>query len=634
MGVPTLSQISVYPVKSIAGITLPQSVAEAAGLQFDRRFVLSDNHGRFITARTESRLALIQARLTEEGMLLHAPGMPQILVRYKDLSDHYQNVTVWQDEISAQYCAPAYDQWFSEYLGRPCQLLYFGALSQRQAFGTKHPVSFADGYPLLLISQGSLDALNQRLETPMLMSRFRPSLVVANTAAFAEDSWQQIRIGSAEFRVYSPCARCVMTTLAPGSAEPHPLREPLATLQSFRSNDDGEIMFGQNLLVLKPGLITQGDKVEVLSTCTAPLYVDKRSNTQTSIPERQTEDPGFTLLCTGIREDTHDVKTFEFCHYDGGSVAYLAGQHIAIELVIDGEVVRRRYTLSSSPEQPQRVTITVKRKPEGRASNYLHDRFDVGYIVHVRKVEGHFHLPVSAGSGEPLLFISAGSGVTPLLSMLRTLASRETSARQTSPNLVFLHSARTAGDIIAREEVAQLANRHGNCDVLYTLTRETQVPPGMYSGKIDRAMLEAIPRLTSRQVYLCGPTAFKTHCEQLLSELGLPSVQFHFESFGGAAHIDAGSLGDEMALQIHFSDGSVPVTGSNQDTILNLCERAGRVLPSDCRAGICGECKVTLLKGEVTRLPDMGGLTQAEQDAGYILTCSCIAQSDITLGQD
>ena len=627
MSVPEISQISVYPIKSIAGVSLQQSQVEAAGLAFDRRFVVSDRHGRFITMRTEPKLGLIHARLCEQGMLLHAPGMPEILLNYARLSNRYQAVTIWQDNVSAQYCGPEFDQWFSSYLGQPCQLLYFGQRSQRNAPATEHPVSFADGYPLLLISQGALDALNQRLDKPVQMSRFRPNLVVANTEPFAEDSWQQIRIGEAEFAVHSGCSRCVVTTLAPGSSQPHPLREPLATLQSFRSNSEGEVMFGQNLLVLKQGVVSLRDKVEVLSRCDAPAYPDN-SAVSTSVAQTRTpEYPGFTLLCCAIRDETHDVKTFEFEHYDGVSVAYLAGQHIAIELYINGRPVRRRYTLSSCPEQPQRVSITVKRLPEGQVSNYLHDHFRPGYILHVRKVEGHFHLDAAPELNQVLL-LSAGSGITPLLSMLRSM-----SAQSLDNDVVFFHSARHEDDIIAFKEVKQLAAAHGNCDVQYTLTRQAQPPAGMHSGHITPAMLAAIPDLTRRQVFLCGPNTFKQHCEQLLIDLGLPAEQFHFESFGGATEPCAESTLPEVALQIRFDNNTTPISANNQASILTQCERAGMPLPCDCRAGICGECKVRLLDGEVRQLPDMGGLSQSEQEAGYILTCSSVPLSDITLAK-
>lgn len=627
MLLPTLSQISIYPIKSITGNALTQSMVEPFGLRYDRRFVLSDQHGQFITARSEPKLALIHSVIDEQGLRLHAPGMPEIRLSYAQFSAHYQGVTVWQDNVSAQHCHRDYDAWFSEFLGQPCQLLFFGEQSQRHAYGTDAPVSFADGYPLLLISQGSLDALNARLPVPMRMSRFRPNLVVDHTLPFAEDGWQQIRIGDVEFEVHSGCARCVMTTLSPGSAEPHPLREPLATLQQFRRQENGDVMFGQNLIALNQGHIRLGDKVEVLSTNTAPYYPD---NTQPREPAllQAPEETGFTLLCTSVIEETQDVKTFEFTRYDGMPVHYTAGQHIAITVYVNGEPIRRRYTLSSSPTQPEKVSITVKRVENGLVSNYLHDVFTAGHILHVRNISGHFTLQAATDVSRVLL-ISAGSGITPVLSMLKTMV-----ADSLNNDIVYLHSARTQSDIVAKQAVEHLAKQHGRCQVIYTLTRDNQPPKPMLQGHISQETLASIPDLLQRQVFLCGPNGFKQHCEELLIEMGLPPEQFHFESFGGADATNLVNNEEEKAITIRFANSDTVINANNKASILTQCERAGEALPSDCRAGICGECKVKLVSGEVTQLPDMGGLSAVEKAANYILTCSCIPQSDLCLAKD
>ena len=198
----TLSQLHVYPIKSTAGIALSRSSVSELGLSFDRHFVLCDSKGKFITARTQPRLVLIRAALTQEGLHLSAPDMPALYIQYRDFSEDYQQVTIWGDKVSAQNCHSAYDRWFSDYLGQDCRLLYFGENSQRSTplFNDK-PVAFADGFPLLLISQASMDDLNSRCESTIGMANMRPNIVVNNTAAYAEDSWKRIRIGEVEFAV-------------------------------------------------------------------------------------------------------------------------------------------------------------------------------------------------------------------------------------------------------------------------------------------------------------------------------------------------------------------------------------------------------------------------------------------------
>ena len=276
-----LSQISTYPIKSTAGINVSSSWIDELGLSFDRRFVLTDAKCQFITARKDPRLCLIQANITATGLVLTAPNMPKLVINYQDFSDCYQTVFVWQDNINAQQAAEHHHQWFSQYLEKPCQLLYFGELSKRTLPVTSNrsnKLAFADGYPLLLISQASLDHVNNQLlpVDQVSMSQFRPNMVVNGCDAFAEDTWSHIRIGEVEFEVKKPCSRCVFITVNPKTAEKHPQREPLKTLKGYRKvisgEGKGEVMFGQNLVPLNQGQIKLGDKIHVLAYQIAPSF--------------------------------------------------------------------------------------------------------------------------------------------------------------------------------------------------------------------------------------------------------------------------------------------------------------------------------------------------------------------------
>ena len=273
-----LQNINVYPIKSSAGIELSSSWVEELGLAFDRRFVVADLNGEFFTARTQPRLCLIQANLTASGMVLTAPDMPALVITYQKLTNNYVAVNVWDDSINAQQCLADINQWFSEYLQLPCQLLFYGSDSQRLVKNKTSPVSFADGYPLLLISQASLDDLNahyQASETAISMAQFRPNIVVNNCEAFAEDTWQHIRIGEVEFEIVKPCTRCIFTTINPQTGEKHQQQEPLKTLMSYRQIESGDVIFGQNLVALNQGQIKQGDQVEVLKRQPPPAIIKK-----------------------------------------------------------------------------------------------------------------------------------------------------------------------------------------------------------------------------------------------------------------------------------------------------------------------------------------------------------------------
>lgn len=274
-----LQSISVYPIKSSSGIHLSNSWVEELGLSFDRRFIVANDKGEMFTARTEPRLCLIQANLTSTGINITAPGMPILSIEYAKFSSEYQNVTVWKSDIKGQIGAEHYNQWFSRYLEQPCQLLFFGENSERYVKNKNSQVGFADGYPILLISQQSLAQLNEKLgaNNRVTMSQFRPNLVVDGCDGFAEDTWKHIRIGEVEFEVTSPCSRCIFTTINPETAETNKLQEPLTTLKTFRQVEDGDVMFGQNLMPLNQGQIKLGDKVEVIETKQAPTFVIKQN---------------------------------------------------------------------------------------------------------------------------------------------------------------------------------------------------------------------------------------------------------------------------------------------------------------------------------------------------------------------
>ena len=284
----TVSNLYIYPIKSTMGISLPHADIDELGLAFDRRFVISDNSGQFITARTEPTLCLVKSTLTEQGISLSAPKMPTLTLAYDNFSNHYQNVTVWGDEISAQFCSTAASSWFSDYLQRPCQLLYFGQASSRMKNTNSNDarkVAFADGYPLLLISQASLDDLNQRLsannQQTVSMAQFRPNIVVDRCLPFAEDSWQQIRIGDIDFQVSKPCERCIFTTINPENGIKNAEQQPLSTLKTYRQTNNGEVLFGQNLIPLNSGTIKQGDKLTVSKSQKAPIFTQASAATAT-----------------------------------------------------------------------------------------------------------------------------------------------------------------------------------------------------------------------------------------------------------------------------------------------------------------------------------------------------------------
>lgn len=276
-----VQSLHIYPIKSSAGISLSHAWVDNYGLSFDRRFVLTTLDGQFITARTQPTLCLINVNITPEGLVLTAPDMPLLEVKTQKFSEQYHNVTVWNDSIEALYCHQHYDKWFSQYLGIPCQLHFFAERSTRYVKNRNSQVAFADGYPLLITTQATLDDLNHRLiNHNVSMDQFRPNIVVKNSETFAEDTWKHIRIGEVEFEITKPCSRCIFTTVDPNTGEKHSKQEPLTTLKQYRQMENGDVIFGQNMVALNKGTIRQGDTITIIEQQNAPLYCKPSKTTK------------------------------------------------------------------------------------------------------------------------------------------------------------------------------------------------------------------------------------------------------------------------------------------------------------------------------------------------------------------
>jgi uncharacterized protein YcbX len=257
-----LSSIHVYPIKSTAGMVVQSAEIDARGFRHDRRWMIVDPEGRFLTGRQVPRMVLVRATPENDGLHLEAPSMPVLNVRAPGDAGERLPVTVWDDVVDAACADADSDAWLSKFLGRPVRLVMMDARSVRTVESADaDAVSFADGYPFLAISQASLDGLNARLATPISMQRFRPNLVIGGCDPHAEDQWNRIRIGAVEFEAAKPCTRCVFTTVDPMLGERDPSGEPLRTLKSYRRTDEG-IAFGMNWIARGRGGIRVGDRVE------------------------------------------------------------------------------------------------------------------------------------------------------------------------------------------------------------------------------------------------------------------------------------------------------------------------------------------------------------------------------------
>ena len=258
----TLSGLYVYPIKSCAGISLESADLNATGLRHDRRWMLVDETGEFVSQRTHPRMALVSVHFSAEHLIVCAPGMPDMEIPLQQENGNQIDVRLWGDTNRGALVGQEADRWFGEFLETSCRLVYKPEDDLRlvdslyAAEGDQ--VGFADGFAFLLISEASLEDLNERLEAPLPMNRFRPNFVVRGCPPYAEDGWSRVRIGSVPFRVAEPCPRCAITTVDQNTGTPG--KEPLRALATYRKIELGAV-FGRNLIHDVLGTVRVGDPV-------------------------------------------------------------------------------------------------------------------------------------------------------------------------------------------------------------------------------------------------------------------------------------------------------------------------------------------------------------------------------------
>jgi uncharacterized protein YcbX len=261
-----LTEIWIYPVKSLGGIKVNKARVMEKGLEYDRRYMLVDEDNQFITQRVYPQLALFKLskdgdefKVTYRSDAINIPVQPL-------LSKEQSTVTIWDDTVQAVELGNVYNQWFSERVGINCKLIFFPEENKRPVdrnfANNNEQVGFADGYPFLIIGQGSLDDLNTKLKMPVPMNRFRPNFVFSDGEPFAEDGWKDFIIGENKFIGLKLCARCVLTTVNQDTGEKG--IEPLATLSKFRKVGS-KVNFGQNLVAVNHNEVCVGDEIKVTS---------------------------------------------------------------------------------------------------------------------------------------------------------------------------------------------------------------------------------------------------------------------------------------------------------------------------------------------------------------------------------
>jgi len=261
-----ISSIYIYPIKSLGGISLTEAQVQDRGLAFDRRWMLVDENGGFLTQRKFAQMALLQIHLQPDGLLVtHKQNLLQpLLIPFTEQNGKEVTVTIWDDTCVANEVNGSIAEWFTEALGMFARLVQMPQnthrpVDQKYAFDAE-VVSFADAYPFLIIGHESLNNLNNKLDKAVPMDRFRPNFVFSGGQPHAEDTWETFTIGQTHFRTAKPCARCVLTTINQQTGIKS--AEPLKTLATYRTQNN-KVLFGQNLVHTGNGVIKVGDKLTV-----------------------------------------------------------------------------------------------------------------------------------------------------------------------------------------------------------------------------------------------------------------------------------------------------------------------------------------------------------------------------------
>jgi len=338
------------------------------------------------------------------------------------------------------------------------------------------------------------------------------------------------------------------------------------------------------------------------------------------------------LKLAKVTDETHDVRTFRFVNPAGGPLPFehVAGQYLNLQLTIDGKRVNRSYTIASPPTRRDYCEISVKKATDGYGSKHLHETWKEGDLVKVSAPAGKF---VFAGhEAERVVLLAGGIGITPMMSVIRSLTDRGWAGEM---YLVF--SVRLVKDVVFRAELADLVAKHENLHVKITVSGDPDTAWDGARGNITQQLLEDfIPGFTKGPVLVCGPDRMMTAMRALLVGMGIPDADVHQEAFISpkAVEMVAGGAMEEplvegQVVNITFARSAIQTASADQ-TILEAAEDAGVEIPSECRSGICGQCKTKLVTGLV-RMDTQDALTAADRAKGLILACQARPTRDCTI---
>lgn len=344
------------------------------------------------------------------------------------------------------------------------------------------------------------------------------------------------------------------------------------------------------------------------------------------------------VRCVKVIQETANVKTFCLMADQPVMFFFKPGQFVTLELMIGGEPVFRSYTISSSPSVPYSFSITVKQATDGLVSNWLHENLTEGEELIVHGPVGQFNsIDYPA---DKVLFLSAGVGITPVMSMARWYYHTNADV-----DMIFVHNAHTPADIIFKRELDMIDSRIENFQLYFICghLESGQVWAGMRGLMDEQKLLMAAPDLLEREIFCCGPEGYMKLVRDLLKKAGFDMSHYHQELFGPtpeaveeeatqkaeeAAELELSDVGE--TLNVAFSETGKSIRVNTGETIHAAAAKLGMFIPKACGVGICGTCKVRCRKGKVN-MQHNGGITDEDVADGYVLACCSVPEEDVVI---
>jgi ferredoxin-NADP reductase/uncharacterized protein YcbX len=606
-----LSRIFLYPIKSLDGVSIDSApVLHCGALADDRRFALFDPLGQYVNGKRNPRVHLLRSSFDPVTQTLQLAAC-----EYETPVSF--SVTTQRHQL---------ESWLSEFFAFP--------VTFRENATAGFPDDTDSPGPTL-VSTGTLREIANwfGLTLEQTRARFRTNLEVDGVPPFWEDQLYgqkgvtvRFKIGDVIFDGINPCQRCVVPARDPatGMSLPEFAKRFVELRKKFLPDWAEESRFNHyyrlaiNTRIVSPGpgqILKTGDPVTILGPVGAPLSPAAPAPTRWS----------GRLRLAQIIQTTANVRTFRFASLDGSELPFthLPGQYLNIELVIDGQLHRRCYTIASAPTCRDYCELTIKREDLGAVSRYLHDQIQIGAEIQASGPGGKFTF--TGDEADSILLIGAGVGITPLMSVIRHLTDQKWPGQ-----IHLLYSVKTRHDIIFSDELADLTLTFPNLRITTTLTQEQNGHwPGL-RGRITPQVLgrslQDLPNTPNRRINICGPMEMSDQITKMLHSAGVPPDQIRSEAFGGPAAKPSSStatIDDEtepVIGAVTFAESAKSVPLRRNQTLIDAAARVGIPIDRGCLAGICGRCKVRLVSGSVNMDVD-DALTDCDKSNGYVLAC-------------